>query len=249
MHPTYEQAYHQLEEQHWWFVARREAVFALIQQLSLPLDARILEIGCSGGPLLLALQAAGYTDLSGIDVSETGIQVARSRGLTNVAVMDGAQLTFKDASFDLIIASDVLEHIEHEHQALNEWKRVLRPQGQLMVFVPAFNALWSSHDDVNYHFRRYSVPQLSQVVRQAGLQVTRTSYWNSTLFLPAAVVRVCKRALLGNSQPAQAGADLEMLPNFLNSTLLTLLRVENLIFRRFRLPVGISAFLLATKTP
>ncbi|MCB2409191.1 class I SAM-dependent methyltransferase [Hymenobacter lucidus] len=249
MHPTYEQAYHQLEEQHWWFVARREAVFALIRQLNLPLDARILEIGCSGGPLLLALRAAGYQNLSGIDVSEAGIRVAQSRGLTNVAVMDGTQLTFPDNSFDLVIASDVLEHIDDQHQALSEWKRVLRPQGQLMLFVPAFNALWSSHDDVNYHFRRYSVPELKQVVQQAGLRVQRTSYWNSTLFLPAAMVRVLTRAIGSNRKAPHTSGDLEMLPRFLNSSLLNLLRVENLFFRRFRLPVGISAFLMATKTP
>ncbi|TGE20600.1 class I SAM-dependent methyltransferase [Hymenobacter aquaticus] len=247
MHPTYEQAYHQLEEQHWWFVARREAVFNQIQQLNLPPSARILEIGCSGGPLMLALRAAGYQNLHGIDVSEVGIRVAQSRGLTNVAVMDGAHLEFADNSFDLVIASDVLEHIENEQQALSEWRRVLCPKGQLIVFVPAFKSLWSRHDEVNYHFRRYSLPQLRAVVEQSGLGISRASYWNSALFFPAAVMRLAQRTLTSKNKAATDSGDLQILPGFLNGTLLTLLRAENQLFRRFKLPVGISAFVLATK--
>src|SRR5687767_2356200 len=128
---TYEAKYHQLEEQHWWFASRRDAVYDLIAGLKLPASAAILEIGCSGGPLLQRLRAAGYTDLTGIDVSAPAIELAVARGVSNVSVMDGAALEFVTARFDVVIASDVLEHIEDETKALNEWTRVLKPGGQL----------------------------------------------------------------------------------------------------------------------
>ncbi|MCC2545879.1 class I SAM-dependent methyltransferase [Hymenobacter sp. BT175] len=245
MHPAYEQTYHQLEEQHWWFAARRSAVFDLVGELRVPSDAAILEIGCSGGPLLLALRKAGYHNLTGIDLSEKGIALAQARGFSNVSVMDGARLEFADNSFDLVIASDVLEHIEDDAQALREWQRVLRPGGRLIVFVPAFPFLWSRHDEVNYHFRRYTGTDLRKVLTTARLQVERLSYWNFTLFFPTSVVRMLQRktqATIGNSN-----GDLLKLPTVLNKSLRALIGLENLLLRRINLPVGVSTFAIARK--
>ncbi|MFC7666772.1 class I SAM-dependent methyltransferase [Hymenobacter humi] len=119
------------------------------------------------------LRAAGYTDLTGIDVSAPAIELAVARGVPNVSVMDGAALEFATARFDVVIASDVLEHIEDEAKALSEWNRVLKPGGQLLVFVPAHAYLWSEHDVVNHHFRRYSRQGLVAALARAGLRVRR----------------------------------------------------------------------------
>jgi len=152
---SYEATYHQLEEKHWWFASRRDAMFDLIRALRLPTTAAILKIGCLGGPLLQLLRAAGYTDITGIDVSTAAIELAQARGVPAVTVIDGAALAFGSGRFDLVIASDVLEHIENEFQALQEWVRVLRPGGQLLVFVSANAYLWSRHEVVSHHFRHY----------------------------------------------------------------------------------------------
>ncbi|MEJ7662138.1 MAG: methyltransferase domain-containing protein [Hymenobacter sp.] len=130
------------------------------------------------------LRAQGYADVTGIDVSAPAIELAQARGVPHVAVMDGANLEFADARFDLVIASDVLEHIEEEGRALREWTRVLRPGGQLLVFVPAHAYLWSEHDVVNHHFRRYSRAGLLAAMRGAGLRPQRSSFWNTALFFP-----------------------------------------------------------------
>lgn len=248
MDSTYELHYHQQEEQHWWFRARREIVFDLIQTMKLSRQAEILEVGCSGGPLLLALRDAGYQHLQGVDVSEKGIALARQRGLTNVAVMDGADLEFADARFDLVIASDVLEHIEDEAQAVREWTRVLRPGGLLLVFVPAHGFLWSYHDEVNHHFRRYSAAQLGAVLRGAGLQIERQSYWNNLLFFPTAVFRLARRLRPFHRHNSQTG-DFQHLPATLNDMLLKWLRLENKLLRRLDIPVGVSTFAVARKAP
>lgn len=241
----YEVKYHQLEEKYWWFQARRDMVFRLIQDLRLPNDAPILEIGCSGGPLLHRLREAGYNNLTGIDVSEAGIAVAEQRGIPNVSCMDGANLTFPDNSFDLVIASDVLEHIENEAKALQEWKRVLRPGGQLLVFVPAFQFLWSKHDEVNQHFRRYSAAQLVSTINNAGLHVRRRSYWNVGLFFPTAAVRFLKKLAPKDDRPAKD--DLFEAPPLVNNLLSGFIMAENRLLQAINAPIGVSVFALASK--
>ncbi|UOQ52741.1 class I SAM-dependent methyltransferase [Hymenobacter cellulosivorans] len=245
MNLEYEVKYHQIEENYWWFQARRDMVFRLIQEMHLPSTAEILEIGCSGGPLLQRLSNTGYTNLTGIDVSEAGVAVARERGLTNVSCMDGAHLDFSSDSFDLIIASDVLEHIADEAQALREWTRVLRPGGQLLVFVPAFPFMWGKHDIINQHFRRYTAAQLTSRLQQVGLHIKRQSYWNVGLFLPTAVVRLLSRVIPGTETPAKD--DFFATPPLLNKLLRNLITIENRLLRLIDAPIGVSVFVLARK--
>lgn len=247
---TYEAKYHQLEEQHWWFASRRDAVYDLIKSLQLPAEAAILEIGCSGGPLMQRLRTAGYSDLTGIDVSVPAIELAQARGVPHVSVMDGAALEFADGRFDLVIASDVLEHIEDESRALREWTRVLRPGGQLLVFVPAHAYLWSAHDVVNHHFRRYSRRGLVAALEGAGLRARRSSFWNAAMFFPTAALRLGRRLVSGPASPEikeGATGDLHHFAGPTNSLLLGWVKVENRLLRHFNLPLGVSVFALAQK--
>ncbi|AYA38097.1 class I SAM-dependent methyltransferase [Hymenobacter oligotrophus] len=246
----YEAQYHLLEEKHWWFEGRRDFVFSLVQQLGLAPTASILEIGCSGGPLMLRMRDKGFSNLTGIDISPRAIALAQQRGLPSTSVMDAAHLDFEDEKFDLIIASDVLEHIEDEAQALREWHRVLKPGGRLLVFVPAFPVLWSQHDVVNHHFRRYTRETLLAALRTSAFGVSRSSYWNGALFAPALLVRSLQRLLQpskAQSQATNASGDLAALPKPLNSTLLGLLRLENAVLNRLNFPVGMSVFAVAHK--
>ncbi|MBF9223731.1 class I SAM-dependent methyltransferase [Hymenobacter ruricola] len=247
---TYEAKYHQLEEEHWWFASRRDAVYDLIAGLQLPRTAAILEIGCSGGPLMQRLRAAGYTDVTGIDVSEPAIELARARGVANAAVMDGAALEFADRHFDLVVASDVLEHIEDETGTLREWARVLKPGGRLLVFVPAHAHLWSEHDVMNHHFRRYSRQGLVDALQRASLHIQRSSFWNAALYFPAATLRLGRRLTSGpvskGINPRSTG-DLRHLVGPANSLLLWWMKIENRLLRLFNLPLGVSVFALAQK--
>ena len=247
---TYEAKYHELEEQHWWFASRRDAVYDLINSLELPATAAILEIGCSGGPLMQRLRASGYTDLTGIDVSAPAIELAKARGVPNVSLMDGAALEFTNARFDVVIASDVLEHIEDEGKALCEWTRVLKPGGQLLVFVPAHAYLWSEHDVVNHHFRRYSRQGLVAALERAGMRLQRSSFWNAGIFFPTALLRLGRRLLSGPASPEikpGATGDLRHFSGPTNSLLLNWVKAENRLLRHVNLPLGVSVFALAQK--
>ncbi len=244
MEEGYESKYHSLEEQHWWFRARRNLIERIAEKM--PLSSRVLDIGCSGGVLLKSLGGKGFENAKGVDISETAIKKCRQNGLKNVKLADASKTGFLE-SFDLIIASDILEHIKTESLALKEWNRLLSKKGKLIVFVPAFGFLWSSHDVANRHFRRYSKKSLTSVLRQNGFEIEQAGYWNFFLFIPIALSKLCQMAFSQNSGSAKD--QLKKTRPLLNSLLLKLLLLENwLISKKVPFPFGVSAFAIAKKT-
>jgi len=243
MERAFESKYHSLEERYWWFVARRDMIAKLLSEEDR--HARILEIGCSGGALIKSLREQGCTGIIGIDISERAIDVCRQRGLNNVRVMDAAVLDFADETFDIVIASDILEHMEDDGAALEEWKRVLRRGGRLIAFVPAFHFLWSRHDEVNHHFRRYSRSQLKDVLLSAGFTLKRVSFWNCIFFFPAAIVRIGQRVF--GRQGSESSDQLHDLNPAVNGLLASIVKSENRIIEAANLPFGVSLFADATK--
>lgn len=231
--------YHELEENTWWFVSRRNIILKLIKKLNLKKDAKILDIGCSGGPLIKLLSQNGFIEVYGIDISSEAIGLCKERGIENVAVMDGTKTQFNDNEFDLIISSDTLEHIENDIDALSEWRRILKPNGSLIIFVPVFNFLWSSHDEIFQHFRRYSKPAFLEKLKNSGFKIIRNSYWNFCLFFPTSLMRILQRLhFLKKSK----GSLLYKLNPWLDRCLVILLSIENNFLDFFNFPVGASIF-------
>jgi SAM-dependent methyltransferase len=247
MDTGFEEKYHRIEDTYWWFRARRDYLVRLIRgPLRVPPEAQILDIGCSGGALLSDLHNCGYKNLHGIDVSPAAIEICQGRGCAVVRVMDATQPDYPDNTFDLVIAGDVLEHLEHADAALKQWRRILKPGGTLIVLVPAFMFLWTSHDDVNHHFRRYRLGQLRRDLGRQGFTLPVGSYWNFSLFAPIAAIRILMRAFSSPRRPA-TDQDVSM-PRWLNSTLVGLLSLENtLLLHGLRFPVGVSALAIAVK--
>ena len=254
---TYEAKYHQLEEQHWWFAGRRDAVYDLIQRIQLPATAAILEIGCSGGPLMQRLRAAGYTDLTGIDVSAPAIELAQARemplqkGSESVNFVSFTQKAAQLASqeFDFIIAMDLVDASDSSG-LLDFAFALLKPGGQLLVFVPAHSYLWSEHDVVNHHFRRYSRAGLVAALIRAGLRPSRSSFWNAAMYFPTAALRLGRRLVSGpvssEKKPGATG-DLHHFAGPANAALLGWVKAENRLLRHVDLPLGVSVFALAQK--
>src|SRR5271157_5658533 len=232
MEDGFESRYHQFEETHWWFVARRDMIMRLLRDESR--ESKILDIGCSAGALLRELVRAGFVNARGIDKSKKAVEFCKAGGQKNVSLMDGARMGFGDAEFDLLIASNVLEHIENDRTALSEWHRVLKPGGRLLVFVPAFSFPWSGHDEANMHYRRYNRGELASKLRDGGFSIERSSYWNAATFLPALAARLPQRLLR-----LKGHDDLHGQP-MLNGPLIRLLRFENAIAERVPLPFGVS---------
>lgn len=242
MEKDYEKKYHDVESDNWWFKSRRQYITRLLKQA--PKDSKILDIGCSSGMLLLDLQQMGFKseNLFGIDISEKAIENASKNKLRNVFVMDAQNITLTE-KFDIIIASDCLEHLGDDRKALKNWKELLSPNGKMYVFVPAFQSLWSNHDVVNMHFRRYTRGELQSKIANEHLKILQSGYWNFSLFLPVYLYRKIKNmtATDSNDQGDIVGAPVA------NSLLLKVLGIENKLLSFIRFPFGISTFCIAQK--
>jgi len=242
MDKVFEEKYHRLEGIHWWSVGRRDMILKLLSGAGKEL--KILDAGCAGGALLKFLAKNGYRNISGIDVSSDAVAFCRKNGIENVSMADAAKTGFKDGEFDVVIASDVLEHIKDEATALAEWRRILKNGGKLLVFTPAFRFLWSGHDEVNRHFRRYSAPELERALKNAGFHIKRISYWNFCLFFPVAIIRLLSH--FSNNSKNKEGQFYE-LNKFMNKLLVALLKAENFVLTKINFPFGISVFAIAEK--
>jgi SAM-dependent methyltransferase len=178
------------DERHWWYRGRRRVLHAVLDGLALPPGARILDAGCGSGRTLDDLARLG--DAYGVDLSPAAASAAHDRGhKTYVAAVE--ELPFADATFDLVTCLDVIEHTPDDEITLAELLRVTRPGGRLLVTVPAYPALWSSHDEANQHYRRYTRGSLLSAAVAAGWRLQRDSYFNSALLAPAALVRLARR--------------------------------------------------------
>jgi len=181
-----------VERAHWWFQARREIVLQLAAHY-LPAGTPVIDIGCGTGFFLEALQERYRA--WGIDPSPTAVELCRERGLDRVSLGTAYQLHSIGHCFGGAFLLDVLEHLDADGLAVEAARDVLAPDGIVLVTVPAYPALWSHHDVVNQHRRRYTRPQLDRLLRRAGFQVVRSSYFNTRLFPLAMVIRVVFRAL------------------------------------------------------
>lgn len=243
MEKNFEKVYHDVETYHWWFKSRRKYLIDLLKKT--PRDIKILDIGCSSGIFLKDLEKLGFKteNLYGIDISEEAIKNCKINGIDNSYVMDAQNITLQE-TFDVIIASDCLEHLKDEKKALKNWNSLLKVGGKMYVFVPAFMSLWSYHDEVNMHYKRYTRNELKQSLLNEELEIQKLSYWNFFLFLPVYTFRRIGTLLNKNKK---GETDLSISNTFINQSLLMLLTLENKILKVFNFPFGVSAFCIAKK--
>lgn len=240
MEKDYEIKYHNLEEGHWWFYGRRNILLKLMARKEK--CSNILEIGCSGGRFLELLLNNNYTTIWGIDISKVAIKHCNERGLKNVFVMDGSKTAFNENTFDILIASDVIEHIKNDIATLREWNRILKYGGCMIIFSPAFNFLWSAHDEKNKHYKRYSMSELISLLKESGFIIQKSSYWNFSLFVPISLTRILSKYFKGSSSEQLYKT------NFIINKFLTgLLMLENFFLPTLCFPFGVSIFAIAHK--
>lgn len=236
MDRDYELQTHQAEDRHWWYRGRRTVLDGVLAELGLPVNARILDAGCGSGRFMVELAQLG--SVTGVELSETSVALARERQLGEVVAGSVLEMPFADDSFDLAVSLDVIEHLEDDLAALRELRRVVAPGGALLVTVPAYQWLWSGHDEINHHHRRYTRRSLQRVAEQAGWSQTRTTYFNSLLLPVAIILRVLERF---NTKTTESSLDLWVPPAPLNWLLERPLTLEAaLIARSGRIPAGLS---------
>ena len=207
-----------------------------IAALGLPWPARILDAGCGSGRNMVEL--ARFGTVTGVELSQTSIELARAREAGEVVAGSVLEMPFDDHSFDLAVTLDVIEHLEDDEGALRELRRTVAPGGALLVTVPAYQWLWSGHDVINHHHRRYTRRTLQRVAEQAGWKQVRTTYFNSLLLPVAILLRALDRF---NTKTTESSLDLWVPPEPINRLLEQPLNLEAaLIARGGRIPAGLS---------
>jgi SAM-dependent methyltransferase len=236
MDRNYELQTHQAEDRHWWYRGRRVVIESVVAGLGLPAHARILDAGCGSGRNMIEL--ARHGSVTGVELSDTSVALARGRDCGEVVAGSVLDMPFADDSFDLAVSLDVIEHLEDDLGALRELRRTVAPGGALVVTVPAYQWLWSGHDVINHHHRRYTRSGLQCVAERAGWRQVRTTYFNSLLLPLAIALRVLDRV---NTKTTESSLDLWVPPEPLNRLLERPLALEaGAIARGGRIPAGLS---------
>jgi len=233
------------EDRHWWFVGRRKIVRSLLGTLlGGRHDRTILEIGCGTGGMLPLL--AEFGRVTGIDPSEDAIRYSRQRHGRHAELL---RVDFPGdlpprRGYDVVALFDVLEHLDDDAVALRRAASLLAPGGLLVATVPAHRFLWSPHDVIHHHRRRYARRELRSRIRESGLLLVRLSYFNMFLFPAVLLARLLRRETTG----AAAGrSDFKITPGPVNASLARLFGSERFLLRRLDLPFGVSLLAVARK--
>ncbi len=229
-----------LDQRHWWYRARREVIAALIRRCALPrAGAEILEIGCGTGHNLAMLSEFGF--VSALEVDEGARVVAEGRLGKPVFSAPLPELAgIPTGHFDLVGAFDVIEHIEDDAAAVEAIAKRLKPGGKFVATVPAHQWMWSAHDVVNHHHRRYSLKQFRRLIEGSALKLEKIGYFNSILF-PVAVAERMASKLRGKDD-----SDLSLPAAPLNRALEKCFAAERHLIGRVPLPPGLSLFAVAS---
>jgi SAM-dependent methyltransferase len=249
MEPTFYETYYHHENRHWWFRWRYELITGLVRSLNPSSNWRILDAGCGTGQMLRHLCQFGR--VVGVDSSPEAIHFAASRDVDRLVLGSIFDLPFAPESFDCVLSLDVIEHVDEDRQLVQHLYSVVKPGGYLIVTVPAFQSLWSQHDEVNWHKRRYRANQLEALLTETGLEIDRITYCNTALFLPILAARKLKN-LKNRIWPSRGadeipGSDLNELPMPLNEGLFRLMQAERRFMTRRNLPFGVSLLAIGRK--
>ena len=230
----------ELDERHWWYRARREVLADLIRREAMPPPSgRLLEIGCGTGHNLEMLGRFGEVDA--LELDDEAREIAEKRLGRKVLRTPLPELAdVPDRHYDLIAALDVIEHIEDDAAAVRAIAAKLKPGGKFVMTVPAHQWMWSAHDVVNHHKRRYSKGALRRLVEASPLKLQKIGYFNSLLFPLAVAER------LGSKLRGKDNADVKLPRAPLNSMLRAVFSAERHLVGRLPLPPGLSLFAVAS---
>jgi SAM-dependent methyltransferase len=231
-----------VESFHWWFAVRRKLLKSILSSIDVPINCLTLDIGCGTGSNLRTLISAGLHKVVGLDRSFYGLSLAKKKLKVPFVSGDINNLPIRSNSVGLIIALDVLEHVDNDMNAIRELHQVLRKRGIIIITVPAFNFLWGTQDVVTGHKRRYLREKIANKLREAGFEILRSSYFNFILFFPILMARRMIH-LLG----LEIASENEINSPLINFFFKAIFSMEVYVLKYFSFPFGVSIFCIAKK--
>jgi SAM-dependent methyltransferase len=236
MELEYELQTHRAEDRHWWYQGRRHVLERAIERLALPAHAQILDAGCGSGRNMVEL--AQHGTVVGVELAETSVELARARAAGEVLAGSVMDMPFDDDAFDFAVSLDVIEHLQDDVGALRELRRVTKPGGALLITVPAYQWLWSGHDEINHHHRRYNRRALLAAAQSGGWELESSTHFNSLLLPVAIMLRALERF---KPSTTKSSLDLWVPPAPLNWALRQPLNLEAAVIGRGgSIPAGLS---------
>lgn len=231
-----------VESTHWWYLCRRNMLKSYIKNMGLNTASLIFDGGTSTGTNLRLLQEMGFKHYVGLDLSPEAIRLCAQKKLGSLTQGDLTKIPYCDNSFDFILATDVFEHIKNDQDALQECFRILKPGSKAIFTVPTFQCIWGLQDEVSHHRRRYLKHTFISAVENAGFNIEKSYYYNFIMFLPIWLARIIIRKFnLALNSEAEVNTVL------INELMKITFRFDIFLSKYIEPPVGVSAFILASK--
>lgn len=237
-----------IEDVHWWLVGRRRIFLHFLTDLAVRATGQPLVLDCGFGTGGLMKRLKSFSSPVGVDMKFRAVTDCRSQNLDCVVQAKAQELPFKPGTFDIICAFDVLEHLDDDIAALKHWRDVLKPEGHLLLSVPAYRYLWDSQDDLANHKRRYVLRELRSKLKASGLIVKKITYFNTILFPIVLIVRLLRKAQSAVVGEQMNRSDFSLTKSgWINDMLLRIFSSEIRILKAFNLPFGGSIFCIAER--
>ena len=242
MEKSYYKLHAEVQGSHWWFVTKKEIVLTLIRRFVIGRkNHAILDIGCGCGLMLPALSSIGET--FGIDADDDALAYSRATFQGNVE--KGSlpnKLPYEGKQFSIVTALDVIEHLDDDEAALVAIFNKLDLGGHAIITVPAFMFLWSKHDELNLHRRRYTYGELLKKLQNAGFSIEKISYYNTLLFPLIYTHRLLERVL-----GLKGVSDVEKPLSLVNQILRFIFKLEAIMLPYVNFPFGVSLIAVVKK--
>lgn len=248
MQADYYREYYSLERNNWWFLARKKILQDQIRKLFISnKDLKILNVGAALGASTIMLQEFG--EVTSVEYNKECCDFVNETLHLNFIHGSITELPFKENEFDLVCAFDVVEHVSDDKTAVSELHRVCKPGGYTFTTVPAFKILWSEHDVINEHVRRYKMSNYLSLFKGVKAKIHFRSYYNFYLFPAVAIFRILSAAIKGKAAERKPRSDNSKIQNgFVSASLLRIFKSESFFLKRgIRFPVGISLMVISRK--
>jgi 2-polyprenyl-3-methyl-5-hydroxy-6-metoxy-1,4-benzoquinol methylase len=229
----------ELQNSHWWFRGRKDIVKYILKNIIKNNHNLILDIGSGSGGMISAIKELGT-----IESVELNKKLFYDLKKMNIKKIYHYDITKKrpNKKYNIITLFDVLEHIKNDEELLLQINNnLLKKRGVLVITVPAYNWLWTIHDDLNIHYRRYTKKEINRKLKKARLSIIKSTYFMTLLF-PLAIASRVKIKLF-----QLKSLDLYMPPFFVNKVLHNIFVFERRIIDKISFPFGLSILIIAQK--